>query len=207
MSNSIVRYIADSTPNGLRDASILEEQMILSTPYYGGGYYGIQEDNRNDEQLKEIFDKVVGLKGRLPDLQTLTDEVWDHNDDLIHEMAIGYALEEYYQNGIDIESEVTEEILQQDIDNWHASCVQMYSESNMMDEAYEINRYATKNGISYIITNDSDAHEWALNNFEVDTNKDILMNPAQGVMFDDFIGNDGTLFNYGKYAIHYMSRG
>lgn len=203
MSKDLIAYIADQTPNGLRDFGVIEDEMILSNPYYGYNY----DESRNDEQLSKIFDRVIGLKGRLPDLDTLSGEVWDHNGELLHEMAIGYTLDEYHQAGIDIENEINEEALQQDIDNWHVSCEQMYAESGMLDEMSEIHRYATKNGISYMINKDTDSFDIALCSFDMDTEKDIVMNPAQGVMFDEFINDEETLFNYGGFAVHYMARG
>lgn len=204
MNKSLVAFVAESTPYGLRDVHEIEKQMVLTDTY---GYYGYYDDTSNDHILKEIFERCVRLKGRMPDMETLEEEVWDHNAELIHEMAIGYTLDEYHQAGVDIENEISEEELQEAIDEWQGSCIQMYCESNALDESYEIHRYATKNGISYLIPKDSDAHERALCSFDIDSRKDILMNHAQGVMFDEFIDDGDTVFNYGNYEIHYMARG
>lgn len=211
MNNGLIAYIADKTPNGFRDISQIEDEMILSPSYYGSGYYALEEDNRNDEKLKEIFNKCIGLKGRMPDLQTLADEVWEHNDDLLHEMSVVSVIEEYYQNGIDIEEQVTEKELQEDIDSYHTSCIQMYAECNMLNECYEINKYATKNGISYVVRADSDVYELAVANIDMAVEKDILMNPAQGIMFEELLMEDENdeeiLINYGKFLMHYRARG
>lgn len=211
MNNGLIAYIADKTPYGFRDIAQIEDEMILSPSYYGSGYYALEESDKNDEKLAEIFNKCIGLKGRMPDLQTLADEVWEHNDDLLHEMSVVSVVEEYYQNGIDLEEEVTEKELSEDIDSYHTSCIQMYAESNMLDECYEINKYATKNGISYVVEADSDVYELAVANLNIDIEKDILMNPAQGIMFEELLMEDENdeeiLVNYGRFLMHYRARG
>jgi len=210
MNNGLMAYIADQTPYGFRDIAQIENDMILSPSYYGGGFYALEESNKNDDKLAEIFNKCINLKGRMPDLQTLSDEVWEHNDDLLHEMSVVSVLEEYHQNGIDIDEDVTEEQLNEDIDSYHSSCIQMYAECNMLDECYEISNYAAKNGISYVISVNSDVYELAASSFDMDIEKDILMNPAQGIMFEElFMENEDEeeiLINYGKFIMHYNAR-
>lgn len=203
MNKSLVTFVSENAPYGVRDTHEIEKQMILTDMYscYGG------DDTSNDEMLKEIFEKSFKLNGAMPNLDILEEQAWEHNSDLIHEMAIGYALDEYHQAGIDIESEISEEELQDSIDSWYYSCLQMYAESNSLDEAYEIHRYATKNGVSYIIPQGSDAHEKALCSFDIDSNKDIIVNHCQGVMFDEFVDKGDTVFNYGRFELHYMARG
>lgn len=203
MNKSLVTFVSENAPYGVRDTHEIEKQMILTDMYscYGG------DDTSNDEMLKEIFEKSFKLNGAMPNLDILEEQAWEHNSDLIHEMAIGYALDEYHQAGIDIESEISEQELQDSIDSWYYSCLQMYAESNALDEAYEVHRYATKNGVSYIIPQGSDAHEKALCSFDIDSNKDIIVNHCQGVMFDEFVDKGDTVFNYGRFELHYMARG
>lgn len=203
MNKSLVAFISENAPYGVRDAHEIEKQMILTDTY---SYYG-GDDTSNDEMLKEIFEKSFKLNGTMPNLDILEEQAWEHNSDLIHEMAIGYALDDYHQAGIDIENEISEEELQENISSWYSSCLQMYAENNALDEAYEIHRYATKNGVSYIIPKDSEAYEKALCSFDIDSNKDIIMNHCQGVMFDEFIDEGDTIFNYGRFELHYMARG
>lgn len=203
MNKSLVTFVSENAPYGVRDTHEIEKQMILTDTCF---YYGY-DDTSNDEMLKEIFEKSFKLNGAMPNLDILEEQAWEHNSDLLHEMAIGYALDEYHQAGIDIEGEISEEELQDSIDSWYYSCLQMYSESNALDEAYEIHRYATKHGVSYIIPQGSDAHEKALCSFDIDSNKDIIMNHCQGVMFDEFVDKGDTVFNYGRFELHYMARG
>lgn len=213
MNVSLIDYVVDKMPNGYRDVYEIEQDMILSPSYYGGGYYGggycsIKNRCENDEKMSAIFDKCMGIKGRIPDLQTLVDEVWEHNEDLIHEMAVTSVLDEYYQNGIDIDEEVSSEKLSEDINDYHTSCIQMYAESNMLDEQFEIYSYAKRKGISYIVDSCTESYETVLAYIDssLDINKNIVMNGSQITMFDDLFSEDHEeqiLCNYGSFIMHH----
>ena len=204
MNKSLVTYVSENSPNGVRDFGTIEDEMILTDCY---SCYSNYNNDRNDKVLAGLFKRCTELKGRMPDLETLGELAWEHNSDLLHEMAIGYALEEYNLNCIDIEREVTDKELTENIDSWYSSCLQMYAENNALDEDYEIHLYAIKNGISYLIPKDSDAHDRAVCAFGINSQKDIIINHAQCVMFDDLINEEGSVFNYGEYELHYMERG
>lgn len=207
MNNEIalMKKVNDYAPNGMRNFNCIEDQMILTQQM---SYYGY-EDNRNDDALSEIFNKVFSVRKSLPDFQSLIDAAWDHNYELLDEMALQQTIEEYRSNGIDIYTEIDMDEFDEKIEDYRVSCEEMYSYSNAFDEGYEISRYAIKNGIGYVVEKDSDAFERELCNFDVYFNKDLLVNHSQLVMFDELYDDDdknGSYSNYGKYVIQHIGR-
>lgn len=199
---AILAKVSELAPNGMREFSDIEAQMILTEPY---AYHGYSE-NRNEKAIKDIFDTVIGLKGRLPDLQSLLDAAWEHNNELLDEMALLGTIEELNSNGIDIFEDIDMAEFDEKLEYHRVGHEELYSYSNAFDEGYEINKYAITNGISYVVEKDSEAFERELCSYDIYADKDLLMNNAQMVMFDEFIEGE-TFFNYGKFNVHYMGRG
>lgn len=201
MSSELVLldYVNDIAPNGLRKTEEIEGEMILSYPYQ----YWEYKEGRNDITMSEIYEKSVGIKGRLPDLQTLCEEAWEVNTKKMDELALITAIEELDLN---VEDEISRKDLDIMMEEYTDRFTDYYSYNNMFDEKLEIYRYAVVKGISYTIESDSEAYEDSMYEFDVAEEKDIIVNGPQEVMFEDFI-DEGTYFNYGKFFLHYNQRG
>lgn len=193
-----------TSKGGIRDISVVEKELILYDYY-------------DNECTDGLMDAVVGdlLKtASCPlDYDDILEEVYQHNIDVVSEMAFLMTLDDVHQECMEV-SEVSRDKLDDMVQNNMLMIEESMYYGYNADERSVVYDYCKRKGISYCVYEDN---AYGYEEFEstveqlIDNpvNNKLMFNFAQQLMFDELLIDNvkqiEQVSRYGDFYIYYGS--
>lgn len=200
--NELIVWSSEYTTRGIRESSDIEDEIIAC-------YFGYSDKEVLDK-VGDIFDKCISEKNSELDFDDIIENIYIHNSDRIRELAFIQLLDDIKQSGKEIEEFNTSE-LEEMIYNNEVGIEECMYYNSCETENDLIYRYASDNGISYIVYPNGGygCTEFESLTYEhlkdCDSELPIVVNNAQQVMFEELIYEGRENFTIAKYGNFFLS--